>query len=143
MTRLQGYWQLFKAVALWPVREWNWRRWRKRTWRLTHTVVYQDRHGRTLTAPCGMVYDRFTLAPNLILPTGEVSDAAAIHDLAHNRGKWDDGSWMTFTDSVWAFNDIMFREGWPVGIRRLYHNGVSSDIARDAWNSHKDGRPRA
>jgi hypothetical protein len=143
MTTGQGYWQFAKAVALWPAREWDWRHWRKRTWQLTHTVVYTDRHGRTLTAPCRMAYDMFTCAPNLMLPSGEPSDAAAIHDVAHKLARWDDGSHMTFAESVFAFDDVMFREGWPIGIRQIYVDGVAGHIARDMWNRHNDGRPRA
>jgi hypothetical protein len=143
MTSAQGYWQFIKALALWPVREWDWRRWRKNTWQLCHTIVYTDKHNRVLTVPKGLWYDRFTMAPNLVRPFGGASDAAPVHDFAFRRAKWDDGTWMTFWDAVEAFDDILFREGWPLGVRQLYHDGITSGVARDLWNAYKDGRPRA
>ena len=144
MTAAQGYWQFAKAVILWPWREVTWMKLRKRHWRMKQTVVHCDRKtGKTITARAKTDYDMFTCAPNLFLPDGTASHASPVHDLAHKRARWDDGSWMTFGDSVRCFDDILYAEGWPLGIRQIYHNGVASVFARRMWNRRNDGRPKA
>lgn len=145
MTKAQGYWQFLKAVACWPS-EVRWLSWppRRRKWRTRRGSSYRDvLTGKTISCDSGRLLDRFTCAPNLVLPSGLPSAASDLHDVACQYAQWDDGSWMTIEDAARILHNVLTLEGWPTGIVALYTHGVLSLSARAFWNAHEDGRPRA
>ena len=145
MTTTQGCWQFAKALALWPT-EVRWLRIppRRRRWRTRRGSSWRDPiTGRTISCDAGRLLDRFTFAPNLTLPSGQPSAASDLHDVACERGTWDDGAWMTIQDAARVLRFVLDAEGWPAGIVAIYTRGVLSLSARALWNAHDDGRPRA
>jgi hypothetical protein len=145
MTTAQGYLYSLRALLLWP-REVRW--WplppRRRKWRTLRASSYYDRPtGKLISCPAGMLVDRFTMAPNLILPGGIPSGASDLHDVACARARWDDGTWMTIWDAERVLRRTLIIEGWPRCVVDLYSCGVVSMAARAAWNAIGDGRPRA
>ena len=60
--------------------------------------------------------------------------------------RWDDGIWITFEQSNRIFYDILRHEGFGP-MARLYYwgleHGWTGRKAREWWNRHKDGRPKA
>jgi len=104
-------------------------------WRLPETIRHESvRHfGKTLTAAGGMLYDRFSFAPNLRKQDGSPSDAAPVHDQGWESGEWDDGSVLTFDQNNAEMFDILISEAHQVWVCDLYRRGVSADFMRRKW----------
>ena len=89
--------------------------------------------GKTLTVPKGFRHDWFSWSPNL---WGSV--AAIFHDFAFAFGQWDDGSKITFNDSVLILAEIMKTEDWPIKTQQKYQAGVRSLICRGMWHRYRE-----
>jgi len=147
-------WQYAKSVLLWPLEIGIDGR---RQYILGERIVYESPTGKWLTVQRGYMSDHSSVSPNLrhadgcivhyrlmgYPVTARYSRAPFLHDLAHDRAQWDDGSWMTFGQANKVMLHVMYGEGWPRCVIRQWQAGIYSAVGRHAWNSHDDGRPLA
>ena len=91
---------------------------------------------KTLTVPKGFRHDWYSWSPNLWN-----SVAAIFHDFAFAFGQWDDGSKISFNDSVRILSEIMKAEDWPTATRIKYVTGVRSLICRGMWSKYREDDP--
>jgi len=89
-----------------------------------------------LTVPKGFRHDWYSWSPNLWK-----SVAAIFHDFAFAFGQWDDGSKISFNDSVRIIIEIMKSEDWPKITVAKYAAGVRSLICRGMWSRYRDDDP--
>jgi hypothetical protein len=131
MKRLRKVFRLVSVVAGIPVE--IVRRVCGRNWVLDETVTYTDSEGWSLTAQLGMIYDRFSFAPNLKQLNGKPSRASAIHDQGWNTGQKDDGSILTFDENNRAFRAVLDREEHKEEVKDVYEWGVGLPFMRKKW----------
>ena len=111
-----------------------WWRIRGHKWRLCETIVWNDvERGKTLTAPEGMMYDRFTLFPNLRKLDGTMSDGSPLHDVGWDVGEWDDGTELTFDENNAMLVKILEAEDQRSAVIEMVAWGVSLWFMRRKW----------
>ena len=105
-----------------------------RAYVLPSVAMYRcNRLHKTMTAPAGYRYDGATYAPNLRWINGERSHAFVIHDIGWDRGRWDDGTPITFDQNNANMVSVMDVEGFPQWVIRVYGWGISREFMRRRW----------
>ena len=104
-------------------------------YRLDHKIVHQSvlYPGETITSLRDMLYDRFTLFPDLQKENGDESDASPTHDSGWVAGCYDSGRILTFDDNNWEMRSIMVDEKQNKKVVTAVFWGVGLGIMRRKW----------
>jgi len=126
MKRLSTFWQSFRAVlkiVAWPFEP--------SVYVAPYTATYYSRrYDKSLTMYEGDSMDGATCCPNF-------GESWKFHDIGFKRGRWDDGTPMTWRQINNVMKDIMVEEEQPEWVQRLVRKGINSKYGYQVWKKRR------